>query len=303
MKRQNMYLYPVLFALFIFSSAGISAQISPQQLLRSSLEKKIQNIIDSTDGVVGVTINDLVTGESFSINGDMVFTQASAIKLEVLHEVFRQAKAGKYSLDDLVTMEESDVTRGSGNLQALTPGKVTMSIRDYLTMMIMISDNTATNMMIELAGMDNVNNTLAELGLNSTKLQRRMLDSQAVRENRENISTPNDAARLLGMIYNAETLDRESCDEMLRILSIPKSSRIRMLLPRGTKVAHKTGTVSGVVCDIGIVYLKNRPFIVAGMANWLNDSREGEQAIAEIALAAYTYFDRIANSNKYGHKY
>jgi beta-lactamase class A len=108
---------------------------------------------------------------------------------------------------------------------------------------------------------------------------------------------------LLEIIHHASDLDRDSCDEMLRIMSIPKHSRIRPLLPRRTRVAHKTGSVKGVVCDVGIVYLENSPFAIAGMVNWCEDSAAAEDIIARISLATYSYFDRIINSNRYGHKF
>ena len=109
-------------------------------------------------------------------------------------------------------------------------------------------------------------------------------------------------ARLLEMIHDGDVLDASSRKELLRILSIPKSSRIRALLPSGTQVAHKTGSVAGVVVDVGIVYLEERPFIVAAMANWLLDAQDAERAIAEISLAAHQHFDRLGSSNRYGHR-
>jgi beta-lactamase class A len=293
----------LISAILLFSFNAVSAQISPKQALRAAFEESVHNIIDETDGIIGVTIKDLVTGETMSVNGDMVFTQASAIKLEILLELFRQQKEGKFSLDDPLTMMESDVTSGSGALRRLTPGKVTMPVRDFATMMIIVSDNTATNMMIDFVGMENVNETMVELGMTETRLQRKMQDTQAGKEDRENLSTPNEATKLLEMIYKHEVLDEAACEEVLRIMSIPKNTRIGALLPPGTQVAHKTGTVGGVVVDVGIVYLENRPFIISGMANWLDDGAAGEDAIAKISLTAYKYFDRIANSNSYGHKY
>ncbi len=293
----------LISAILLFSFNAVSAQISPKQALRAAFEESVHQIIDETDGIIGVTIKDLVTGETMSVNGDMVFTQASAIKLEILLELFRQQKEGKFSLDDPLTMMESDVTSGSGALRRLTPGKVTMAVRDFATMMIIVSDNTATNMMIDFVGMENVNETMVELGMTETRLQRKMQDTQAGKEDRENLSTPNEATKLLEMIYKHEVLDEAACEEMLRIMSIPKNTRIGALLPPGTQVAHKTGTVGGVVVDVGIVYLENRPFIISGMANWLDNGAAGEDAIAKISLTAYKYFDRIANSNSYGHKY
>ena len=177
-----------------------------------------------------------------------------------------------------------------------------MTLRDVATLMVTVSDNTATNMIIDRVGMENVNATMTRLGLSHTKLQRKMMDSEAWIADRENLWTPNEQAKLLEMLHRGDVLSAASRKEILHILSIPKSSRIRPLLPPGTRVAHKTGTVSGVVVDVGIVYLEGRPFIVAAMANWLLDGEEAERAISEIALAAYQYFDRLAHSNSYGHK-
>lgn len=280
----------------------LSPPETPQEVLRARLEHKIRTIADGVDGVVGVTIQDLTTTERFALRGDTVFTQASAIKLPVLVELFRQVEQGRHGLDDLITLEQDDVVPGSGVLQRLTPGSVRMTLRDVATLMVTVSDNTATNMIIDRVGMENVNQTMARLGLPHTKLQRKMMDSEAWLADRENLSTPNEQARLLELIHRGDVLNDASRKELLHILSIPKSSRIRPLLPSGTRVAHKTGTVPGVVVDVGIVYLEGRPFIIAGMANWLVDGPEAERALEQIALAAYQYFDRLQHSNSYGHK-
>jgi beta-lactamase class A len=280
-------------------SFGLS---EPKELLRERFEKEVREIASRVDGVLGVTIVDPSTGDRLSINGDVVFTQASAIKLPVLVELFRQVEAGQLDLDEMVTLAVSDIVPGSGVLQQLTPGKVSLSLRDVATLMVTVSDNTATNMVIDRVGMQKVTAEMARLGLSSTKLQRKMQDRTAWEENRENVSTPNEQARLLELLYKGEILSAKSRQEIDRILSIPKPGQLRTLLPEGTKIAHKTGTLEGVVVDVGIVFLKDRPFIVAAMGNWLDDAPEAERAISEIALTAYRYFDRIAHSNAYGHR-
>ncbi|HJS72895.1 MAG TPA: serine hydrolase [Vicinamibacteria bacterium] len=274
----------------------------PQALLRERFEREVREIAARVDGVLGVTVLDPETGDRISVNGGVVFTQASAIKLPVLVELMRQVDAGEQNLDEIVTMKASDVVPGSGVLQQLTPGSVSMTLRDVATLMVTVSDNTATNMIIDRVGMPKVNAEMARLGVPSTKLQRKMQDRKAWEENRENLSTPDEQARLLELLYKGEVLSAKSREEIDRILSIPKPGQLRTLLPEGTKVAHKTGTLEGVVVDVGIVYLEDRPFIVSAMGNWLADADEAERAIAEIALAAYRYFDRIAHSNAYGHK-
>lgn len=275
---------------------------TPQEILRARLEHQIHTIADSVDGVVGVAIQDPESGEAFAVNGDVVFTQASAIKLPLLVELFRQVDEGRQDLDEIVTLSTRDVVPGSGVLQQLTPGRVRLPLRDVATLMITVSDNTATNIIIDRVGMDNVNETMVRLGLPRTKLQRKMMDLEAVEADRENLSTPNEQARLLSLIHHGEVLSAASRDELLRILSIPKSSRIRALLPQDVRVAHKTGGVPGVSVDVGIVYLDGRPFIVSTMVNWVIDTADAERAMSEIALAAYQYYERLASSNSYGHR-
>jgi len=275
-----------------------------QALLREQFERSIREIAAEVDGVMGVTVEDLTTGDRFSINGDVVFTQASAIKLPILIELFRQVEQGRYGLDDEIPLEAGDVVPGSGVLQQLTPGHVTMTLRDVATLMVTVSDNTATNMIIDRVGMDRVNATMAELGLRQTRLQRKMMDASAWVEDRENLSTPNEQTVLLKLLVDSQSkvLGPQSREEILRILSIPKPGRIRPGLPPGTRVAHKTGSLDGVVVDVGIVFLEERAFVIAMMGNWLADAVQAEDAMARIAAAAYRYVDRVANSNRYGHR-
>jgi len=289
-------LAPLLFTLLTEPSTD------PRQLLRERFETEVLEIASRVDGVLGVTILDPATGDRISVRGATVFTQASAIKLPILVELLRQVETGEQNLDEVVTLVASDIVPGSGVLQQLTPGKVSLSLRDVATLMVTVSDNTATNMIIDRVGMAKVNAEMARLGLSSTKLQRKMQDRTAWEENRENLSTPDEQARLLELLLEGEILSAKGREEIDRILTIPKPGQLRTLLPNGTKVAHKTGTLSGVVVDVGIVYLKDRPFIVSAMGNWLTDADQAERAISEIALAAYRYFDRIAHSNAYGHK-
>ncbi len=289
-------LAPLLFTLLTEPSTD------PRQLLRERFEAEVTEIASRVDGVLGVTILDPATGDRISVRGRTVFTQASAIKLPILVELLRQVETGEQNLDEVVTLAASDIVLGSGVLQQLTPGKVSLSLRDVATLMVTVSDNTATNMIIDRVGMAKVGAEMARLGLSSTKLQRKMQDRTAWEENRENLSTPDEQARLLELLLEGEILSAKSREEIDRILTIPKPGQLRTLLPDGTKIAHKTGTLSGVVVDVGIVYLKDRPFIVSAMGNWLADADQAERAISEIALAAYRYFDRIAHSNAYGHK-
>jgi len=286
----------------VLSSLAQADAHDPRAVLRKNFERKAAEIVDSVDGVFGVVVKDLKTGETFAINDGVAFTQASAIKVQVLVELYRQAAEGEIDLHEVLTLNGSDMVAGAGILRHLSGGKVAMTVRDLAVMMIVLSDNTATNILIDLVGMDKVNTTMEDLGMAETRLQRKMMDRQARLEDRENIASPRDAARLLELVHRREIINEASCADIISILALPKDGRISRHLPQGTTVANKTGSVTGVVTDIGIVELPGRPFIVAGMINWHNDRDAAEEAIAAVSRLAYDYFDRLENSNRYGHR-
>lgn len=217
----------------------------PAQLLRERFEREVLEIASRVDGVLGVTILDPATGDRISVHGEVVFTQASAIKLPVLVELMRQVEAGEQNLDEVVTLAATDVVPGSGILQQLTPGKVSLSLRDVATLMVTVSDNTATNMIIDRVGMAKVNLEMARLGLASTKLQRKMQDRTAWEENRENLSTPDEQARLLELLYKGEILQGSSRAEIDRILTILKPGQIERSSPRERRSPTRPGLSRG----------------------------------------------------------
>src|SRR5262249_41445795 len=145
---------------------------------------------------------------------------------------------------------------GSGVLFELdTP---TLSLRDYATLMVIVSDNTATNVLIDVLGMDKIAARMAALGLPGTKLRRRMIDLAAARRGDENVSTPAEIVRLLEIIAKGEGLSSSSRDQALALLKKPKASRLRRALPAGIDAADKPGELEGVRVDAGIVFAKNR---------------------------------------------
>lgn len=298
-----MILAALLFTPGLASGQSDDERPPAHDLLRERFEQKLAERVASMNGAFGVFIKDLKSGDSFGIHQDLVLTQASSIKIPVLVELFKQAIEDKLSLETTITVSRESFVGGSGVLSHLTPGQVSMPIRDLAVLMIVLSDNTATNMLIELVGMENINSTMRELGLPNTRVQRLMMDSEARLQDRENISTPAEAARLLELLYRKEILDAASCDEILGILAIPKTSRrINGKLPEGVTVINKPGSVGGVCNDVGIVMLENRPFIVSAMTSWGADRDEAEEAIADVAYLAYEYFDRVENFNRYGHR-
>src|SRR5664279_5730533 len=209
-------------AVGIALAVSASAQISPapptekQTVLWMKLEKSILDIDRSLDGVMGVAIVDLTDGHKYLLHADDIFPQASSIKICVLAELYRQAQQGKLKLTDLYTVNAADLVQDSDIMGGLTPGVTQITLRDLATMMVAVSDNSATNVLIDRVGMDNVNAFLAAQGLRDTRLRRKMMDLKAAAEGRENISTPNEMLNLLQALYRGQILNKEMTDDFFK---------------------------------------------------------------------------------------
>lgn len=266
--------------------------------LRAGFTSALERIASDLDGVMGYSIVDLTTGQRVERLPDAVLATASTIKLAILYEMFRQAEEGRLRLDEVRTLDRRHAVGGSGILfQLTTPA---MSLRDYATLMIVLSDNTATNVLIDGVGMQNVTSRMAGLGLKDTKLRRRMIDAEAAQRGDENVSTPREIAKLLELLHGGEQLTAASREALLDILRKPKASALRRGVPGSVPVAHKPGSLEGIQVDAGIVYLPGRPYVLSVMTGYLKQASDGEAAIAAVSQAAFDYFNRLAKSSEYG---
>ena len=161
----------------------------------------------------------------------------------------------------------------------LTPGVTKVTNRDLATMMVAVSDNSATNVLIDRVGMDNVNRLLDTLNLAHTRLRRKMMDIKAAGEGRENVSTPREMLSLLEQIYRGKIFNQATTADFLKMLSTHKDSWILRDLPDGLQVADKPGSLEGVRNDSGIVFAQNRPYVICVMTTYLRKERDGENAI------------------------
>jgi beta-lactamase class A len=243
---------------------------------------------------------DLNSGQKFELRATDVFPQASSIKIAMLAELYRQAQTGRLKLTDLYTVQAGDLVADSDIMNGLTPGVTRITLRDLATMMVAVSDNSATNVLIDRVGMDNVNALMDLLGLPHTRLRRKMMDLKAASEGRENVSTPAEMMMLLEDLYRGKVLNKEMTDDFFKVLSTHKESFIPRDLPEGVKIANKPGELEGVRNDSGVVFLDNRPYVMCVMTTYLRRERDGEGAITAISAAAYRMFDRLARASEYG---
>ena len=271
-----------------------------QKILWQKLQASIENIDQHLDGVMGVAIEDLTSGDHYLLHEDEVFAQASSIKITVLANLYQQAQQGKLRLTDLYTVQASDLVPDSNIMNGLTPGVTRVTLRDLATMVMAVSDNSAANVLIDRVGMQSVNAMLDSLGLTHTRLRRKMMDLEAAKQGRENISSPREMMMLLDAVYHGKLLNKEMTADFFRVLSTNHPSFIPRELPPDLKVADKEGELEGIRNDSGIVFVEGRPYVICVMTGYLRNERDGEEAITKVSLETWRMFDRLARATEYG---
>jgi len=264
-----------------------------------------QNLADSLTGYlnrlpqqlrVSLAVHSLTDGSAaFAYRADERVPSASVIKLPIMLEAMERVKAGIMDLREIHILTDSEKVGGSGVLNTYAH-RSRISYRNLLRLMLVYSDNTATNIFIDELGIDAINARMQGIGLTQSRLNRVMMDTLAAQQGRENYVTAAEMNTLLTKIYRHEVATPALCEDMLSILKENDDSlTIPRLLPPGTVVAHKTGTLAYVRGDAGIVYA-DKPFVltvfVEGVPTASAARPEAERIIAEIALICYRYFSR-----------
>jgi beta-lactamase class A len=184
-------------------------------------------------------------------------------------------------------------------MQYFADGGSELSLHDLAIAMIVLSDNTATNLLIDRLGMDRVNGTLIELGAAKTRLQRKMIKPEESAKGNENISTPNEAVDVMVRLSQCNLpLSAASCAAVRNILEIPKSGGFRSGIPGSVKVAWKPGGIEGAQTAWGLVDVPGAPYAVAIMINYGVDDMDAP--MREISAVVYGYFTQIARTTPYG---
>lgn len=269
-----------------------------------SVYTAIEGLTARFSGVLGLWACSLDTGEVIEVRAGESFPAASTIKLPILYELWRQAAEGGVRLTDPLTLHPDDLVPGSGVLRDLTPG-LSLSVRDLATLMIVVSDNTATNMLIDLVGREGVNRSMTDLGLTDTHLYNKLF--KAPEGAPPNSSTPADLGRLLWMIAREELLSPAACGEMLAILGRQHfTDAITRRLPdfdgfveAGREplaiVASKSGSIRGTRNDVGYVRARGKRYVISMMTRDCTDLRfyadnEGALLLADVSAEVYHHF-------------
>ena len=250
--------------------------------------EEVKRRLGLVEGRVGFYYKNLVTGEVVTYEENEKMMAASVIKLMILTEAFRQMEEGTAKADEVFTIHKDVCVPSCGALTYLHDG-VQVTLEDLCVLMIILSDNTATNVLIDRLGEEQINQTIKKLGFKTTQLNRKMFDSEKSAKGIQNYITAYEMGQLLEKMYKGELVSLRASKRMLEILSNQRlNSKIPFFLHslmEETSVAHKTGEDTGITHDVGIVYGR-QPFIVCFCGNEV-DVPTYERVIADLSLMIY----------------
>lgn len=258
------------------------------------LQQRINSEISHFKGEAGIVIKDLDTGWEFAHKKDKLFPSASLAKIPLMAACFRASEEGRLKLDRNVSLKSSDKLTGSGMLKDMKPG-TTFSIEELVGIMIYDSDNTASNMLTNIVGIEYLNNSFRTFGLKNTSLSRKIADFSARDNGIENYTTAEDMALILENIYRKSLISKDASDRCLRILKLCRmNDRIPKYLPADLTIAHKTGLERGVCHDSGIVFACKGDFIIVALTKHANsNSAPSKEFIAKVSSYVYNYLGKF----------
>lgn len=223
--------------------------------------ENIRQEMSTMPGHLGFYYKNLVTGFEYGIGEEEIYGAASVIKFPLFLHILAECERGNLSLDDRIVTEEDDKVPSCGALNMFT-GSIETDIRTVCRLMICLSDNTATNRLIRLCGFEAIEKGFAEMGLEKTRIRRKLFDRSAAAQGKQNSISPKELGLLLERLYRGEFVSREVSDYAIEVLAEQQiMHKLGGKLGENIKIAHKTGEDDGLSNDIGIVYA-DQPFVV-----------------------------------------
>jgi beta-lactamase class A len=310
-------------------AAGLVAALAsaPLGARSADLQSAIERIVAGFTGQVGVAVRNIETGETVEVNGAELFPMASTYKVAIMAEVFKQAEEGRFGLSDRVEVTAASKRPGSGLLAYFEPG-VRPTIHDLVLMMMSVSDNTATDLLLNRVGATNVTASMRALGLNGIRIDRttreiigdynatldpRLRDATgaeaaairrqytpaqiadaATRFSRveKDVTPAHDMTLLLAKIYKGEVVSRQAGEQMMDVLSHNQiMTRLQRHLPDNARLYSKYGSIGGSLNDVGILFVRDQHIAISV---YVKDNRAdryvAEDVIGRIARAVFDYY-------------
>lgn len=268
-----------------------------------SLVDRLGPLAKAHQGKVAIAVKHLTTGETFTLNADEPLPTASLIKLPIMVEVYQQAADSKVKLTDPVVLTESDKAPGSGILTSHFSEGASLPLRDAVRLMIAFSDNTATNLVLDKIGIASVNQRMDALGLKETRLNAKVfrgsttsVDPERSKKYGLGSTTAAEMVKLLEKLHAGELVSKDASKAMYEhLLRCEDKLKFPKMLPAGTKLAHKTGSVNAVRTDAGILETPSGPVALCVLTadnkdqRWTNDNA-GDLLCARVAKEVFDYY-------------
>ena len=242
----------------------------------------VLNKLANCQGKIGFYYKNLVTNETITLNAEDEFLSASVIKLPMFAAIMKKFAENEADLNEEIAVTEESIMPSSGALN-LFEKMPTLDIKTLCNLMIALSDNTATNILMNRYGIDELNRIFKEIGFNKSHIERLLFDSNAAQKGLENYVVPKELGDFLEKLYTKSFIDEYISDEIINVLKKQKvRHKLQGLMAGRFVVAHKTGEDNGITNDVGIVY-SEEPFVIVFLSN-NTDVGETEKCIREIAL-------------------
>lgn len=299
----------LLLISFLIGSASdaFSASLRNRVLSRNKpasqrgLQKRIEQLVRASGAeTVAVAYYDLASGKEMLINPDVSFHAASTMKVPVMLEIFRQSAAGKLSLDDRIPIKNDFASIVDGSRYSLTPDSdseqslyarvgETETIRELIRLMITVSSNLAANILIERVTPNRVMELMRSIGAREIRVLRGVEDGKAFEKGLNNTTTARDLMIILRRIAERAAVSASASDEMIKVMLDQKFNEgIPAGLPGDARVSHKTGSITKVNHDAGIVYLPGRkPYVLVVLTRGIEAEANAHKLIADISRAVY----------------
>lgn len=244
-------------------------------------QEALEALIGDLQGTAGVVVRSLGGASSFEHNADEKFPAASLIKLPVLWEFFAQCATGLINPEQEIHIQKEGMSIGLGVLHLLTPG-MRLRLRDLAVLMITVSDNTAANILIDVLGMENINDSMQKLGARETAVKQKMYENGYLQG--DNFTTPRDVALLLESFWRGKSLLGEFGDDPLEILlAQQRRHKLHLGFPAGAKLASKTGEAPWLEHDAGLLLEENAGYVIVVMTTGLIENRDGVDFCRNVA--------------------
>ncbi len=293
MKRSLFF----LLMLPVFNAVPAQPVLTPQDLLQ-----QVRDTLSLQKGFFAVAFKDLSTGQTLLWNEHEQFHAASTMKTPVMIEVFKQVAAGKFSLDDSIVVKNEFKSIADGSTYQLSAaddsqqamyqqGGMKLPLRELVRQMIISSSNLATNILMDMLSGTAITNTMRSLGAKDIQVLRGVEDQKAFDKGLNNTTTAYDLMLIYEQLANGKVVSRAASEAMISVLEDQvHNSILPARLPAGVKVAHKTGSITGVHHDSGIIFLPGgRKYVLVLLSKQLENDAAATAAMANVSLLFYRY--------------